>query len=352
MDAPHRRTTVSTTSHDTHLSAERIQALLDGALPSRERRRAEEHLASCGRCASEVARWRAVFEELDELPRLVPHEGFRARVMAEVEIPEPAPLAARARAFVRRLVPTVPGFAHPPDEDLQDLAEGTLPDRVAVRVRRHVDGCPSCAGELAAWQALLGRLDGLERLDPGEEFSREVMATWRLEQALDGLGHLEPGEGFAARVMAGVRIPEPAPAPAPSRIRDRLLAAARSLAPRTRRAWAALSGVAVTPVVTVALVVWAVFSSPAVTPGALLAFTGWKAAELAAAGWTAVSGWIVESAGGFLLWEALASLFGAPGTVAAAALAVAAGTLVSLWVLYRNLIATHAVDGRYARAQS
>jgi anti-sigma factor ChrR (cupin superfamily) len=345
---------VSTTPHDTHLSAERIQAFLDGALPSRERRRAEEHLASCGRCASEAARWRAVFEELDELPRLVPHEGFQSRVMAEVEIPEPAPLVTRALTLVTSLVPALPGFAHPPDEDLQDLAEGALPDRVAARVRRHVDGCASCAGELASWQALLGRLDGLEHLDPGEEFSREVMATWGLEQALGGLGHLEPGEGFAARVMAGVRIPEPAPAPspAPSGVRDRLLAAARSLAPRTRRAWAALSGVAVAPAVTVGLVVWAVFSSPAVTPGALLAFAGWKAAELAAAGWAAVSGFAVESAGGFLLWETLAPLLGAPGTVAAAALAVAAGTLVSFWVLYRNLIATHAVDGRYARAQS
>jgi hypothetical protein len=272
--------------------------------------------------------------------------------MAEVEIPEPTPLAARVGAFVKGLAPSLPGFAHPPDEDLQDLAEGALPDRVAARVRRHVDGCASCAGELASWQALLGRLDGLEHLAPGEEFAREVMATWRLEQALDGLGHLEPGEGFAARVMAGVQIPEPAPAPAASHVRDRLLAAARSLVPQTRRAWAALSGVAVTPVVTVGLVVWAVFSSPAVTPGALLAFLGWKAADLAAAGWAAASGFALESAGGFLLWETLASLVGAPGTVAAAGLAVAAGTLVSLWVLYRNLIATHAVDGRYAQAQS
>lgn len=344
------------THHDTHLNAERIQAFLDGALPSGERRRTEEHLERCGRCTSTVDRWRALFQDLDELPRLVPLEGFQERVMTGVDVPEPRSLAARVRAFVRGLVPSIPSLGHPTGDDLQDLVVGALPPGAAARVRGHVDGCGACGREVAGWHALVGELDTLGHLAPSAEFSREVMAGWRLQQELDALGHLAPSEGFAARVMEGVRIPEPAAAPTPARVGrgvwDRLQVAARRLVPETRRAWAALSGVAVTPVVTVGLVLWAVFSHPSLTPGALFSFLGWKATDLAMAGWSVASTFVLESAGTFSLWEALAPVAGSPATMAAVGLTFAAGSLVSLWVLYRNLIANHAVDGRYAHAQS
>ena len=164
---------MSDTSRHDHPSAERLQAFLDGGLPRGELRHVEEHLQGCARCASEVEGWQALFEDLDELPRLVPHEGFQARVMAEVTLPERRPLAARVGAFLKGLVPSLPAGltgGHPPAGDLQDLVEGLLPSGAQARIRTHVDGCTSCARELAVWRELAGALDGLGHLAPSEGF--------------------------------------------------------------------------------------------------------------------------------------------------------------------------------------
>ena len=95
-------------SHE-HLSAAAIQALLDGELPSGERSRAEEHLGTCPRCSSQLEAWNALFSELGELPRLVPHEGFQARVMPGVSRPVGLGLAARVRARVSAFCSFVSG---------------------------------------------------------------------------------------------------------------------------------------------------------------------------------------------------------------------------------------------------
>lgn len=344
---------MSHTLRDTHLSAERIQALLDGGLPQGERRRAEEHLASCGACASEAERWSTVFRELDELPRLVPLEGFRARVMGSVRIPEGRSVLARLKDRVAGLLPSGRD-AHVPTQGLQELAEGALPRRIRDRFQSHVDGCGACARELAGWRRMVDALDGLGRLEPPGSFAADTLARWRLERRLDALDHLEPSEGFAARVMAGVRVPERAravaAAPAPASPWDRLAAAARGLVPSTRRAWAALSGVAVTPAVTMGLVVWTLVSHPTLTAGSLVSFAWWKLTDLAAVGWSSALALAGESVGSFGLSALAGTLLTEPTLVAGVGLAFAAGSLVSLWVLYKNLVATHTVDGRYAHA--
>ncbi len=340
---------MSHTPRDTHLSAERIQALLDGGLPERERRRAEEHLASCGACASEAERWSALFEDLDELPRLVPLEGFQARVMTSVQLPERRSLLARLKDRITGLLPDGRD-AHVPAPGLQELAEGALPARVRARFQRHVDGCGACARELAGWRRVVDALDGLGRLEAPESFAADTMARWRLERRLDALGHLEPSEGFAARVMAGVRVPERVPAPAPTTAWDRLAAAARGLVPSTRRAWAAVSGLAVTPAVTMGLVIWTLMSHPTLTAGSLASFAWWKLSDLAAVGWSSAMAVVGESAGTFGVRALAGTLIQDPTLTAGVALAFVAGSLVSLWVLYKNLVATHTVDGRYAHA--
>jgi anti-sigma factor RsiW len=299
-----------------HLGAETLQALLEGELSDGERIRTEEHLASCARCASELAGWRSLFDELGTLPTLAPGAGFQDRVLTEVRAPEVLPLAARIAAAV--------GLGgrerHPASDRLQDYVDEALPERQAARVRTHLDGCDLCAGEVAVWRSLEAKLGGLERLAPAEDF----------------------GE----RVMARVQIAVPAPARAPEW--RRALAWAWSVVPRTRRAWAAICGVAVTPLTTMGLVLWTVFTHPALTPGALASFAWWKASALLSAAWTALTRTALESESLFGLYSVLESVVRSPSALAAMFLFFSLGTVAAAWVLYRNLVPTRRVEGRYA----
>lgn len=302
-----------------HLSAEQLQAFLGGELAPREHASAEEHLAACARCAAEMDGWRLLFEGLEDLPTLAPHVGFADRVMKGVAVARPPSLAARVRASLASLA----GLgAHPDNGRLQDFVEGVLPARQLARVRTHLDGCAPCAREAEAWHATLRGLDTLERFAPGGD--------------------------FADRVMARVRIPEPARAPAPVLDWRRASAWIGQLVPQSRQAWAAVSGVALTPVVTLGLVLWTLFTHPTLTPGALAAFAWWKASELAAVAWQAVSAAALESAGVFEIYSFVGSVAQSPAALVGAFLALSAGTVGAAWVLYRNLIVNHPVDGQVA----
>lgn len=301
-----------------HLSAEGLQAFLEGELPAGERARAEEHLASCAHCTAEIDLWRTVFQSLDDLPTLVPSEPFAERVMAGVVAPEPLSLVARVRG--RLGLPA--GVGHLAQERLQDFAEGTLPIPQAARVRTHLDGCPTCAGQADAWRATFAALERLERL--------------------------APADGFADRVMARVGVPAPVAARTPEW--RRALGWVAALVPQTRQAWATVSGVALTPAVTLGLVLWTVFSHPTLTAGALASFAWWKVSELAAAAWQATASVALESAGLFEVYSFFGSLALSPMALAGAFLALSAGTVAATWVLYRNLFVSHPLDGRVAHA--
>lgn len=95
-----------------HLSPERIQDLLDGALGGRKRRAVAMHLAACRDCGAELEAWRGVFSSLEALPELAPSSGFAERVMAAVDTtPAPASVPVWKRVpqeavgLARRLLP-------------------------------------------------------------------------------------------------------------------------------------------------------------------------------------------------------------------------------------------------------
>ncbi|GMV04826.1 MAG: hypothetical protein AMXMBFR53_11060 [Gemmatimonadota bacterium] len=301
-----------------HLSAEALQALLEGELPLGERRSAEEHLASCPRCAAELDAWRVLFRDLTGLPALAPSGSFAERVMAGVNVPEPVGLAARVRGWLG--ASSAP--AHPAGERLQDFAEGILPARKAARMRAHLETCPRCAAEAHAWRLALSRLNELPRFDTSE--------------------------GFGERVMAQVRVPAKAPARVPEW--RRALAWAGRAMPHTRQAWAAVSGVALTPAVTLGLVLWTVFSHPTLTLDALASFAWWKATELAGLAWQSVASAATESAGLFNIYSFFGSLTLSPMAVGGLVAAFSLGTVAATWVLYRNLFAHHPIDARIAHA--
>ena len=307
-------------SHFTdHPSAERLQAFLEGEAPAKELVALEAHVTSCARCAADLESWRGLFEGLGSLRAHRPFEGFADRVMAHVVVHPSQPLAVRIRRSLRDLWAGAQ-VGHVATERLQDFVEGVLPRRRATGVSAHLGGCATCAAEADAWRALSRRLNALERF--------------------------APGEAFAARVMAEVRVPaptavaarRPASAPAGRRV---LLAWASRLVPQTRRAWAALSGVAVTPAVTAGLVLYAVFSHPTLTPSALAAFAWWQLTDLASAAWGGVSGALVQSGelfGAYSLFDTLAS---APLALAGGVLAYSIVSALALRVLYKNLITSH-----------
>ncbi len=338
-----------TQSHE-HPSAERLEAFVDGALPAKAARSVEGHVASCVRCAAEVEGLQRLFAELEALPRLVPLEGFAGRVLQSVS---PAGSLSLGDRLAARADTVLAGVKHPSSMRIQDFVEGLLPGGASGRVSMHLEGCTACRANADVWRAFLRQLDGLGHVAVPEGFTEAVLTRRALEAQLDALAHLEPSAGFADRVMAAVHVPPlsaAAPAAAPERSWGRLLSAARRRVPTGRQAWAALSGVAVTPVVTAGLVIWAVFSHPTLTPGALLSFTGWKIADAFTFGAGVASTALMESAGAFRLFTAVQSAAGSPTLVAVAFLAFSVGTIAALWVLYTNLVTTHPVDGRYAHA--
>jgi anti-sigma factor RsiW len=303
------------------VSAERVQALLEGELPKEERALVEEHLHLCAKCSMEFDAWRTLFMRLEDLPVLRPAEGFADRVISGVSPVGSRSMAARAKAVLGAMANPVEG-RHPADASIQDFVEGLLPVRQAARMRTHLDACAGCAGEAATWRSVLDRIQTLDRFSPSEGFSQSVMSEIRM----------------------------PTPAAVVSKVPEwrRAVRWARRLVPHTRQAWAALSGVAVTPAVTLGLLLWTLFTHPTLTPGALASFAWWKASDLAAAAWQAGASIAMESAGLFEVYSFLGSVQLSPMTLLGGFLMLSVGTVAAAWILYRNLIATHPADGRYA----
>ena len=303
-----------------HPSAERLQAFLDGDLSKSASAGTEEHLESCARCSSELDGWRLLFSKLGELEPSRPVEGFHDRVMAAVAIPEPAHVTVRLRD---RLAAMLPGNRHLGARTINELLEGLLPARQVSSVEAHLHSCGPCAAEVDALRVVFKKLDSWERMVPAESFTDQVMAHVRLGQA-------------PARVTAW----------------RQAFSVASRLVPQTRQAWAALSGVAVTPVVTVGLMAYAVFSHPTLTPSSLASFAWWQITDVTAAAWSSLLGLALESVQG----SGMASLFEA---LAAAPLLIAAGfgvyaiaCVLALRVLYKNLTNNRPLDGPYAHVSA
>jgi len=397
-----------------HLSAEQLQALLEGDFPTGDLARAEEHLESCVRCSTELEAWSVLFEDLGSLSSPAPEEGFAERVMAAVQLP--VPLGARIRDGLGLATGTVQG--HVAAGTLQDFVEGALAAREAARIEEHLEICAECTTEAVAWTGVMTRLRGLDSFDPEAGFVERVMAhvevpvalplaarirsrvssligagttehisadllqdliddvlparamarirshvdgcgecsseieAWRdVAGRLEGLAAFAPSEAFADQVMARVQLPQATVAVTRRKAAARVLATAWRLVPQTREAWAALSGVAVTPAVVAGLVFYAVFSHPTLTLGSLVSFTWWQVTDLAVVGFAAFSAAAVQSAEVFGAYSLFETLAGAPVMVAGGVLAYSMVCALAMRVLYTNLIPNRP-DGRYAHVSA
>lgn len=91
-----------------HLTAERLEAYVEGLLDRGDRVVIESHLVGCPRCQQELDEWLALFAALSDLPELEPSPNFADRVMAHVRVsPRQAwqQHAARASAALARVLP-------------------------------------------------------------------------------------------------------------------------------------------------------------------------------------------------------------------------------------------------------
>ena len=306
-----------------HLTAERIQAFLDAALSSEESAAVREHATFCGDCQTELDSWRLLYSELSELPELSPAPGFATRVLTALD---PAVLKAETEkplfGWLRQWAARTAEHVEP--ERLQDYVEGLLPSRQMARISAHVKACEACRSEELRWEKLI--------------------------HGLECLPELAPSEAFSGRVMAQLAIGDLVRTPAPSATRQWVLGWAERLIPRTQKAWAVISGVALTPVTVVALLAYAVFSNPLVTPGYLASFLWWKVTGGVSALAGIFADGVLESPLVFYAYSVLGALANAPVLTAMVAVSLAAATSLSGWVLYRNLMTTRTVDGNYATA--
>ena len=307
----------------THLTAQRIQDFLDDALSRDERADVQEHATYCGGCQAELEAWQLLYSELGDLPELSPTASFRDRVLAGLDKPVPTAVPEKRLAgWLRRRAGRT--LEHLAPERLQDYVEGLLPTGQMARVSAHLDACGACRSEEQQWRGLIGGIEKLPVLAPSSAFAGQVMGQIRIGRLV---------RPVAARTARG-----------------RALAWAGRLVPKTQRAWAVISGIALTPVTVSALIAYAVFSNPLVTPEGLASFLWWRVNGAATALWGLFADGFVESGISFYAYSALDFLAGAPAVTAMVAVSFAVATSLSGWVLYRNLITTRAVDGNYAKA--
>jgi anti-sigma factor RsiW len=198
-------------------------------------------------------------------------------------------------------------------ERLEAYVEGLLDQAERAVTESHLVGCPRCQHELDEWLALFA--------------------------ALADLPDLEPSPNFADRVMAHVRV---SPRWAWQQQAARASAALTRVLPKTTFGWALTTAFLALPILLGAgLTVW-LLSQSYLAPRSIWAFfsdqllEGARASAAAALNWalqTDLAAWLGERGGAFV---ATAGLSGVGLIAATAALA----TVLSIWVLYRNLFRT------------
>ncbi len=306
-----------------HLTAEQIQALLDGHLSDGELADAQEHVVFCSRCHADLEGWQLLYAELGGLAEIGPSPDFAARVLEHIPAQEGTAswrhkvrswIAGRGRSAREHLSP----------ERLQDYVEGLVPVRQVARIEVHLSGCTPCRSDVAAWQGLFDDLGTLQSMEPAEGFYERVMAQQRVLQLI------EAWEPAAARISTFARV--------------------KRLVPRTRRAWAVVAGFAMPPLTIGAVVLFEVFSNPALTPGYLASFLSWKVTELGTTLASALMDGVVESAAAFQLYSAFDFLSGSPLIALAGAVVFAALSASATWILYANLFPSRRTEHPYVQA--
>ncbi len=320
-----------------HLSAESIQAFLDGELPQGEMARIQEHSVSCARCQAEIEAWRLLFDELEELPELAPPVTLSERVLAA--LPRRASAGLAGGSWLDRL--SRHGSAeHLRPGAVQAYVDGALTPGHQAQLSAHVTDCESCRAEVASWRTLFAELESLSELTPSAGFAERVMDRVQI-----GPSVAVAPKPLAARVRAWAR------SWVPTDLRRLAPAWAGSVVPRSRRAWAVVASVAATPTLAVAAGAWLLFSHPLLTPGYLASYLWWKASGLIGAIAGGAWGTMMDVTTDLRNSTVVEAVTGSAGGLMLTGVGFTALMAASLWILYRNLFAS-TTHTRYAQITS
>ena len=201
---------------------------------------------------------------------------------------------------------------HPETERLQELATGRLDPADAAVVESHLASCGHCRGEVEEWRALFG--------------------------ALGGLDLFAPATGFSDRVMARVDMRAPWTV--------RLLAVLDRLVPRTTRGWALVGAMMAVPALVYGGAVAWLASRPWFSTGWLLDIA--REGLVGTLTSTAIGAWQWVMGLPAVQWLAATLTTTGTETLGLGAAAFGTATVVSAWVLYRNLFRTPSRESGYA----
>lgn len=311
--------------------AERMFSYLEGKLSAVERDAYEAELAADPARAREVEGQRALLATLDEMAAYAPSGDFRVRVLASLNTPEPWWTRLRRR-FV--------GTPQPVSNVFAALLDEGLTARQARALTAFAARDAEAAAALEGWKRLFGELGSLPGFEPSEGFADRVMARVRV------LEEQRAARPEAAR-PGGNRLFGFPNLPAPTRYRELAAAwiAARWPTPQDR--FAVTSGVAVGPVAAFLVTLHMLSSHPLLTTSNVASFLRTRVGGAVSQLEHAVSGHpLANSAMGQVsvimdTWDLSSS------TLATGLIVFGALTLISAWVLYRNVVKVPQSESRH-----
>lgn len=228
---------------------------------------------------------------------------------------------------------------HPPADSLEAFVEGILADGDRVVVESHLLGCAECRTAVEEWRGLFAALSGLPQFDPAPGFADRVMAGVELA----GARSRSVGARLAGWNWDSAQAAVAAAAGRAGGTLGRIM-------PKTTFGWAMATAFLSLPVVLFAATMGWLVSRTYVTPESLWAWATAQAVDgMRGFGQTAVSTALQTDIAAWLVSQG-AVLFDRAGVTGIGVLLAAAGitTVVSAWVLYRNLFRTPTRESNYA----
>lgn len=310
---------------------ERMFSYLDGRLSADERGAYEAELAAHPALAREVESHRALLATLDEMAAYAPSSDFRVRVLAFLNTPESWWVRLR-----RKLVGTPP----PMSNVFAAFLDEGLTARQARALAAFVARDREAAAALAGWERLFGKLGTLPGFEPSEGFADRVMARLSVQAQQQGARPEVARAG--SRRLASI-----AGLPAVARYWELATAWIDARWPTPRDRFAVTSGMAVGPVAVFFVTFHMLSGNPLLTTSNVASFlrtrVGGAASQLA----DAVSGnptatYAMGRVSGLLDTWTLSG-----PTLAAGLILFGALTLLSAWILYRNVVKLSRSENRY-----
>lgn len=210
---------------------------------------------------------------------------------------------------------------HPSADRLEAFVEGTLQAGDRVVLESHLLSCPACQTQVEEWRGLFS--------------------------ALASLPQFEPSLGFANRVMEQVRV---APRAAWQEWAERANALVTRIAPKTNYGWSLAVAFFALPIILGGSAIAWLISNSYISPDALLGYTRESLVQgLQGIGSTAL-GFVMQSDIAAWVVANVSAVVTTAGVTGLGAMFAGAGTMtvLSIWVLYRNLFRSPSRESDYA----